>query len=137
GATPVDQDAVVDAERGRVGDPVLLQDLGNAFVLELHHVDLNAALSQSALVELELDDLDHVERGEAAADDEAAGLGDLEARARVARLVLVVEPLDERVLVGEPFADEVVDAREPEAAVAPGAVREEEGREAPVLGEVE
>src|SRR5690606_35315665 len=58
---------------------------------------------------------------------------DLVARTRVAGLVLVVEPVDERVLVDEPLADEAIRALDRQRTVAPRAVREHDQVEVPGL----
>ena len=80
---------------------------------------------------LDLEHLQDVDRREPAADDERA-VRHLVVRAVVAALGEVVEPVDEGVLVDEALADVGVGPGHRQRPVAPGAVREQHGAEAPL-----
>jgi len=102
------------------------------------HGDVDAARLEGAFVIFELQDFDDVDGGEAATDDEGV-VRSFVARAGVGLFVFVVVPVDEGILVHEAFADVRFGFGDAEFAIAPGAVGENDGGEAPLeeLGEVE
>ena len=84
---------------------------------------------------LDLQHLDHVDRGEAAADHHRAGR-QVVARAVVGLLGVVVEPVNQPVLIDEAAIDELVGAFDRERAVTPGAMRQHDCAEAPALAQI-
>src|SRR5690606_25025652 len=76
----------------------------------------------------ENEDLRDVDRREHAADDERL-VGTRLTRALVSRLLVMVEPVNERVLIHEPVNDEAIGAFDWERAISPRAVREHDGGE--------
>src|SRR5262249_56023139 len=114
------------------GEPVLREDRGDAFRLELLHVLVDALLRERVPDALELEHLHDVDRGEPAADDDRT-VDDLELRARVAELGEVVEPGDERVLVDETLADVCIRAIERQRTITPGLMRKPIRHDPPYL----
>ena len=102
---------------------------------QLVHVGFDAARFHRALVVLELQHLHHVDRGQPAADHHGL-VRRLVFRPGVILLVLVVVPVDERILVREPFAQELFGYRYADIAVAPRAVRQDDRGEAPIFAKI-
>ena len=84
---------------------------------------------------LDLQDLDHVDRREAATDDDRAGR-QLIARAVVGFFGVVIEPIDELVLIDEAAIDELIRALDRKRAIAPCAVRQHDAAETPASAQV-
>src|SRR5690606_35123139 len=132
-AAAVDERAAPKAD-GLGREAVLLERLGDPARVELLHVDPDAALAEEPADDLEVEDLGDVDGREPAAHDERA-VGAFDPRAVVAGVFVVIEPVDERVLVEEPAADEAIDALDGQRPIAPGAVGEDDGREPELVAE--
>jgi hypothetical protein len=115
-------------------EPVLGEERGDAVVLELERGRVDAPLRECTLVELEVDDLDDVDRGEPATDHDRAVL-QLEPGPCVALLVAMVVPVDQRVLVHEPAAEVSIRVGE-QRTIAPGAARQQHRDGAPALAQL-
>src|SRR5581483_10869 len=84
---------------------------------------------------LDLQDLDHVDRGKATADHDGAGM-EFVARALVVALRIVVEPVDEGVLIDEAPVDELVGAFDGKRTVTPRSVGQDYCVKAPLCPEI-
>jgi hypothetical protein len=117
------------------GEPMLGEHRGDALVLELLHVLVDALLGERVAHTFELEHLHDVDRREPPADDDRP-VERLVAGTVVGPLGEVVEPVDEGVLVDEPLADVRVGTFDRQRPIAPRAVGEDDGREPPALGQV-
>ena len=98
--------------------------------LEAQHVFLDSARGQRRHRGFDLQNLDHVDRGQPAPDHDHARC-QRKARSVVGRLEVMIEPVDERVLVDQPAIDELVGALDRERPVAPRAMRQHQAVEPP------
>ena len=127
-APPVDQQAALYAEFLGL-DPMRLAHHWDA-LFQFVHAGLDAAGLQRTFVVLELQHLHHVDGSQAAAHHQRF-IRRFVTRPVILLFILVVVPVDERILIDQTLVDELVRAGHSQFAVAPGAIGQDHRRKSP------
>src|SRR5258708_6716766 len=130
----IDQKASFNAKVLR-SNAVHLADGWDTFLFELKHISLNTTRSKNSLIVFELQDLRHVNRRKPTAYYQGF-VRSLVVRPCVVFFILVVVPIDERILVNQTLVDEFFRSGYSQFSVSPRPVCQDDRRKAPVVAEI-
>jgi len=107
----------------------------DTLLFEFIHISLNTTCSKSTLIVFELQDLRDINRRKPTAYDQGF-VRSLVAWPCVVLFILVVVPIDERILVNQTLVDEFFRSRNSQFSVLPRPVCQDDRRKPPIVAKI-